>query len=141
MGQGSLTTTIFVNLLFLNIQADNLNIKRSLLIKENHISHIQGFTTLFFFFTTLLCKGRCKYLGLLKSFLSYTSQLSVDQILIIHILNSSFTVRGGRYDRWLPLALSCIRLSSSVLTREEVADGCWRASIIFPGLRNLHLED
>ena len=140
VGQGSLTTTIFVNLLLLNIQAGNLNIKRSLLIKENQISHIKGFATLFFF-TTLLCKGRCKYLGLLKSFLSYTSQLSVDQILIIHILNSSFTVRGGRYGRWLTLTLSCIPLSSSVLTREEVADDCWRASIIFPGLRNLHLED
>ena len=53
VGQGSLTTTIFVNLLLLNIQAGNLNIKRSLLIKENQISHIKGFAILFFFFLPL----------------------------------------------------------------------------------------
>ena len=40
-------------------RADSMNIKRLLLMKENQISQVKEFST-------LLCKGRCKRLGLLK---------------------------------------------------------------------------
>ena len=50
-------------------KAGSLNIKRLLLIKENQVSQIKEFGA-------LLCMGKCKHLGLLKSFLLYASQLS-----------------------------------------------------------------
>ena len=53
-------------------QAGSPNIKRLLLIKENQISQE---------FITFLCMGKCKSLGLLKSFLSYASQLCGIRIL------------------------------------------------------------
>ena len=45
-------------------KAGSLNIKRLLLIKENQVSQIKEFGA-------LLCMGKCKHLGLLKSFLLY----------------------------------------------------------------------
>ena len=70
--------------------AGNMNIKRLLLIKENQISCIKEFSA-------LLCMERCKHSGLLKSALSYASQLSEAKsyFLIVLILDSSFTVKGG----------------------------------------------
>ena len=42
--------------------AGRLNIKRLLLIRENHITQVKEFSA-------FLCMGRCKSLGSLKSFL------------------------------------------------------------------------
>ena len=55
-----------------NRGAGSLNIKRLLLIKENQISQE---------FITFLCMDKLKSLGLLKSFLSYASQLCGIRIL------------------------------------------------------------
>ena len=57
--------------LYRNLQqgASSLNIKKLLSVKENHISQVKEFRV-------FLCMGKCKSLGLLKSFLSYASQLS-----------------------------------------------------------------
>ena len=46
----------------------NMNIKRLLLVKENQISCLKKFSA-------LTCMERCKHSGLLKSVLSYASQL------------------------------------------------------------------
>ena len=48
--------------------------------------------------------GKCKCPGLLKSFLSYVSQLSGTKscFLIVLILNSSFTIRSSGRGSWLP---------------------------------------
>ena len=55
-------------------RADSLNIKTVLLIKEDQISQVKEFSA-------FLCMGRCKSLGLLKSFLWYVPQLSGARIL------------------------------------------------------------
>ena len=58
-----------------------LNIKRLLLMKENQISQAMEFST-------FLCMERYKSLGLVKSFLTYASQLSWASILcFFHILS------------------------------------------------------
>ena len=74
--------------------------------------------------------------GLLKSFLSYASQLSGAKscFLIVQILIPCITIRAG------DVADNCFLCSphppkSSVLIREEVADGCRIAGIVLPGLR------
>ena len=58
-----------------------MNLKRLLLIKENKISQIKKFRTF------SLCMGRCKNLGALKPFLSYTSQLC--EAGIMHVFTFS----------------------------------------------------
>ena len=78
-------------------RAGSQNIKNWLLIEENKISQVKKFST-------LLCTGRCKSLGSLKSFLWYASQLPGASILCFHILSSSgLTVGSGcslMADRW-----------------------------------------
>ena len=112
---------IFHNILLYNRSLQqgtgNLNIKRLLLIKENQLFFIKGFSA-------LLCIGICKHLGSLNSFLSYTSQLSGAKscFLIVHILNSSFTIRGGKLSPTHPPTHT--HTSSSSALTGEVADGC-----------------
>ena len=58
----------------------NLNIKKSLLVKESQISQVKEFSN-------FLCMRRCKSLGSLKSLLSHAPQQSGASILCFHILN------------------------------------------------------
>ena len=67
---------------FCNKGADSLNIKRLWIIKEKQISQVREFSA-------FLCMGRYKSLGLLKSFLSYTPQLSRASILCFFYILSS----------------------------------------------------
>ena len=62
-------------------RVDSMNLKRLLLIKENKISQIKKFRA-------FLCMGRCKNLGALKPFLSYTSQLCGAGIMHFFTLSS-----------------------------------------------------
>ena len=55
--------------------------QKIMLIEENQTSHVKEFSA-------FLCMGRCKSLGLLKSFLWYAPQLSGDSILCFLILSS-----------------------------------------------------
>ena len=61
----------------------NLSIKRLLLIKENQISQVKQFSA-------FLYMGRCKNLGSLKSFVSYTSQVPYpgQYLVCVHVLSS-----------------------------------------------------
>ena len=58
----------------------NLNIKKSLLVKESQISQVKEFSN-------FLCMRRRKSLGSLKSLLSHAPQQSGASILCFHILN------------------------------------------------------
>ena len=70
-----------------------LNIKRLLLIKENQITQVKGFSA-------FLCMGRYRNLGSLRQFLSHAPQLpgASASILCSHILSfrsSGLTVGSG----------------------------------------------
>ena len=58
-------------------------------------------------FSNILSIGRCKRLGLLKSFLSYASQLS-GPILFFYSLHTNFLfiLRDGADGKWPPLTSS-----------------------------------
>ena len=69
----------------------SLNIKKKvLLIKGKQVSWVKEFST-------VLCMGRCKSLGSLKSFLSYESQLSGTSILWF----SHHELPWAQYREWL----------------------------------------
>ena len=90
-------------------------------------------------FRDLLCMGRCKCPGLLKSFLPVCIQLSGANpaFFIVHIL-----IPG------LPLEMAKVANgplihppSSSALPGEKVDDGSQIAGFVSPGLGNLHLVE
>ena len=72
-------------------------------------------------FSFLLCIGRCKLLGLLESFLSYTSRY-LGPILLSLLFTYLFLVY---HKRWLMLWMATSHIlpaPKSLLTREEAVD-------------------
>ncbi|XP_043737882.1 uncharacterized protein LOC122680493 [Cervus elaphus] len=92
--------------------AGSLNIKRLLLVKENQLSQVKEFSS-------FLCMGRCKSLGLLKAFFSYAPQLSGGSILrfdlICDLIFTSLVPQLMDHREWLQ------------------PDSCWIAGIVLPG--------
>ena len=163
--------------------AGNLRIKRLLLIKENHISHIKGFSALLMY-----GKMQASRLTEIISFICISVVLLFQARLLEWIAISSY--RGSSQPRIKPVSLMSPALAgrffitsatqeahasklylgpnptfwlfSSLIPRllhrvaascafsntlcfsaypgEEVADDCWMAGVVLPGLRNLHLE-
>ena len=100
-------------------EAGSLNFKRWLLVKENQITQVKEFST-------LLCMGRCKSLGSLKSFLWYAPELS-GPVSCFHILSFSWLTKGSDCSlmatRW-QIFLFLNSLSTHQLTLED-CNGWW----------------
>ena len=104
--------------------AGNLNIKRLLLIQKTQISHVKRFGD-------LLCMGRGKCLGLLKSFLSYLRGANPAFLIAHNLIPCLPSEMAGVVDG---------RPSQPPSSSADVADGLRIAGFISLGLRNFYLE-
>ena len=90
-------------------------------------------------FCFLLCIGRCKHLGLLESFLSYTSRY-LGPILLSLLFTYLFLVYCRRWLMWCMATSHILPVPKSLLTISKQLISSKQQAFFSLGLRNLHSE-